>query len=297
MRSLTAQVMNENSVAWPMLLFYSTKGMRQGKNHEWSNSCWWAEISELSHPLDLLLLMTKINRTGEKTLRILLKAAAWYFHLEIAQGRANHDRFPWKNDQVGIWISRADLSEHTAFICRVKCTLDSLFFLSSFFDSPCQTKEKKTEREREREKRNCFVKNWSSACISFLVFCTFWHHSRILPFFPVKILPDGWIGRKRRETMVLKNFVRYLINKFLKDYIEEFDYERLKLDLKHGKRWREKIAEQRVFTWRSSVFGTLASQSRSSGSLIDGDLSHSFPFSIDLDRPEPSSDCRHWFSR
>lgn len=35
--------------------------------------------------------------------------------------------------------------------------------------------------------------------------------------------------------MVLKNFVRYLINKFLKDYIEELDYERLKLDLKQGK--------------------------------------------------------------
>ena len=35
--------------------------------------------------------------------------------------------------------------------------------------------------------------------------------------------------------MVLKNFVRYLINKFLKDYIEELDYERLKLDLRQGK--------------------------------------------------------------
>lgn len=34
--------------------------------------------------------------------------------------------------------------------------------------------------------------------------------------------------------MVLKNLVRYIINKYLKDYIEELDYEKLKLDLKNG---------------------------------------------------------------
>lgn len=36
------------------------------------------------------------------------------------------------------------------------------------------------------------------------------------------------------SKMVLKNLVRYLINKYLKDYIEELDYEKLKLDLKNG---------------------------------------------------------------
>jgi hypothetical protein len=35
--------------------------------------------------------------------------------------------------------------------------------------------------------------------------------------------------------MVLKNLVRYIINKYLKDYIEQLDYEKLKLDLKNGK--------------------------------------------------------------
>jgi hypothetical protein len=35
--------------------------------------------------------------------------------------------------------------------------------------------------------------------------------------------------------MVLKNLVRYIINKYLKNYIEELDYEKLKLDLKNGK--------------------------------------------------------------
>jgi hypothetical protein len=37
------------------------------------------------------------------------------------------------------------------------------------------------------------------------------------------------------NKMVLKNLVRYIINKYLKDYIEQLDYERLKLDLKNGK--------------------------------------------------------------
>ncbi len=36
--------------------------------------------------------------------------------------------------------------------------------------------------------------------------------------------------------MVLKNLVRYIINKYLKNYIEELDYEKLKLDLKNGKK-------------------------------------------------------------
>ena len=35
--------------------------------------------------------------------------------------------------------------------------------------------------------------------------------------------------------MVLKNVVRYIINKYLKDYIEQLDYEKLKIDLKNGK--------------------------------------------------------------
>jgi hypothetical protein len=35
--------------------------------------------------------------------------------------------------------------------------------------------------------------------------------------------------------MVLKNLIRYIINKYLKDYIEQLDYEKLKLDLKNGK--------------------------------------------------------------
>ncbi|CAF2808695.1 unnamed protein product [Rotaria sp. Silwood2] len=34
--------------------------------------------------------------------------------------------------------------------------------------------------------------------------------------------------------MVLKKLVRYIINKYLKDYIEQLDYEKLKLDLKNG---------------------------------------------------------------
>ena len=38
--------------------------------------------------------------------------------------------------------------------------------------------------------------------------------------------------------MVLKNLVRYIINKYLKDYIEQIDYEKLKLDLKNGKIYR-----------------------------------------------------------
>ena len=34
--------------------------------------------------------------------------------------------------------------------------------------------------------------------------------------------------------MVLKSIVRYIINKYLKDYIERLDDEKLKVDLKHG---------------------------------------------------------------
>ncbi|CAF0860696.1 unnamed protein product [Rotaria sordida] len=34
--------------------------------------------------------------------------------------------------------------------------------------------------------------------------------------------------------MVLKNLIRYIINKYLKDYIEQLDYEKVKLDLKNG---------------------------------------------------------------
>lgn len=35
--------------------------------------------------------------------------------------------------------------------------------------------------------------------------------------------------------MVLKSLIRYIINKYLKDYIEQLDNEKLKLDLRHGK--------------------------------------------------------------
>jgi hypothetical protein len=34
--------------------------------------------------------------------------------------------------------------------------------------------------------------------------------------------------------MVLKILIRYIINKYLKDYIEQLDNEKLKLDFKHG---------------------------------------------------------------
>ena len=34
--------------------------------------------------------------------------------------------------------------------------------------------------------------------------------------------------------MVLKTAIRYIINKYLKDYIEQLDYEKLKVDLKNG---------------------------------------------------------------
>lgn len=35
--------------------------------------------------------------------------------------------------------------------------------------------------------------------------------------------------------MVLKNLVRYIINKYLRDYIEQLDDEKLKLNLTNGK--------------------------------------------------------------
>jgi hypothetical protein len=34
--------------------------------------------------------------------------------------------------------------------------------------------------------------------------------------------------------MVLKSIVRYIINNYLKDYIERLNDEKLKLDLRHG---------------------------------------------------------------
>lgn len=40
---------------------------------------------------------------------------------------------------------------------------------------------------------------------------------------------------KKSDKMVLKNLIRYIINKYLKEYIEELDYEKVKLDFKHGK--------------------------------------------------------------
>ncbi|CAF4740907.1 unnamed protein product [Rotaria magnacalcarata] len=41
--------------------------------------------------------------------------------------------------------------------------------------------------------------------------------------------------------MVLKNLVRYIINKYLKEYIEELDYGKVKLDLKNGHVSLEKL--------------------------------------------------------
>jgi hypothetical protein len=34
--------------------------------------------------------------------------------------------------------------------------------------------------------------------------------------------------------MVVKNLIHYLINKYLKNYVERLDYENLKLNLKNG---------------------------------------------------------------
>ncbi len=34
--------------------------------------------------------------------------------------------------------------------------------------------------------------------------------------------------------MVLKNFIHYIINKYLKNYVERLDYENLKFNLKNG---------------------------------------------------------------
>ena len=34
--------------------------------------------------------------------------------------------------------------------------------------------------------------------------------------------------------MVLKNFINYLINKYLKNYVERLDYEKVKVNLKSG---------------------------------------------------------------
>lgn len=38
-----------------------------------------------------------------------------------------------------------------------------------------------------------------------------------------------------RANMVFKKLARFLINKYLKDYIEELEFEKFKLDLIHGK--------------------------------------------------------------
>ncbi|CAF1307539.1 unnamed protein product [Rotaria sp. Silwood1] len=41
--------------------------------------------------------------------------------------------------------------------------------------------------------------------------------------------------------MVLKNLIRYIINKYLKEYIEELNYEKVKLDLKNGHVYLERL--------------------------------------------------------
>lgn len=54
--------------------------------------------------------------------------------------------------------------------------------------------------------------------------------------------------------MVLKNLVRYIINKYLKDYIEELDYEKLKLDLKNGIKNLFEIISKYFFFSRTCMF-------------------------------------------
>jgi hypothetical protein len=43
-----------------------------------------------------------------------------------------------------------------------------------------------------------------------------------------------FIKKKEKEEMVLKSIVRFLINKYLKDYIEQLDNEKLKIDFRNG---------------------------------------------------------------
>jgi hypothetical protein len=43
-----------------------------------------------------------------------------------------------------------------------------------------------------------------------------------------------FIKKKENEEMVLKSIVRFLINKYLKDYIEQLDNEKLKIDFRNG---------------------------------------------------------------
>lgn len=75
--------------------------------------------------------------------------------------------------------------------------------------------------------------------------------------------------------MVLKNFIRFIINKFLNNYIEELNYERLKVDFRHGrifKPWMNIWYDLKMFFFlvpsRTCLFRTIASQTRSFGSLI-----------------------------
>jgi len=57
----------------------------------------------------------------------------------------------------------------------------------------------------------------------------------------------------KRNKMVLKNLVRYIINKYLKDYIEELDYEKLKLDLKNGKILLNYFVNSLFFLYRTCL--------------------------------------------
>ena len=66
--------------------------------------------------------------------------------------------------------------------------------------------------------------------------------------------------------MVLKNFINYLINKYLKDYIERLDYEKIKLSLKQGQlRHLEILLTMDIVVDRSHLLGESPFQTGSTG--------------------------------
>ena len=71
--------------------------------------------------------------------------------------------------------------------------------------------------------------------------------------------------------MVLKNLVRYIINKYLKDYIEQLDDDKLKLDLTNGNldcmRLKDFFSKYRLH--RSCLSGKITFKTRISSKRID----------------------------
>jgi len=65
--------------------------------------------------------------------------------------------------------------------------------------------------------------------------------------------------------MVLKNFIHYLINKYLKNYIERFDYEKVKLNLKSGSYSLLFLIINSFYFRRQYLLGESSSQTRSIG--------------------------------